>query len=160
MPPSLSSVRKAIESDVDIIYEIIQPYVLKEILLSRSKKQIYNDLNTTWVFEEDNEIMGSINLTFFNPELCEVRALAIKPEHHRKQIGKRLLQEAIQHIKKVYTHQIRLFALTYIPDFFLKFGFQKTSKENFPEKVYDICEFCHRKEACKEVAVELYLNHE
>lgn len=47
----------------------------------------------------------------------------------------------------------RVFALTQIPEFFLKHGFQILDKTHFPHKVWSECIRCPKFQNCDEVAV-------
>lgn len=113
----------------------------------------------TWVYRQNNQVIASVSLIFFKPDLCEVRALAVHPQYQKQKIGKKLIGEVLHFLKNEYpVKPIRVFALTYVPEFFQKFGFQITKKENFPDKIYEVCQFCLKKEDCREIALELIIS--
>jgi len=52
----------------------------------------------------------------------------------------------------------RVMALTYVPEFFQKFGFKTVNKDIFPEKIWGICVNCYKFHNCDEIAVLLKLS--
>jgi amino-acid N-acetyltransferase len=50
-----------------------------------------------------------------------------------------------------------VFALTVVPAFFEKLGFQKAPRERFPVKVYEDCLGCPKYSRCDEIAVSYEL---
>ena len=152
------TVRPAKIGEVDSIYDIIHPYVQDKILLPREKKTILEDIKYTWVAESsqgDNKVIGTITLVFFSKSLCEVRALAIQKKYHGQQIGSSLIKKVLSYINTIKINRIRIFALTYNPTFFLKHGFKVVPKHTFPEKIYEICQYCDKQNTCEETAVAL-----
>ncbi len=51
----------------------------------------------------------------------------------------------------------RLMALTYVPVFFHKLGFQTVAMDTLPEKVWGVCVKCYKYNNCDETAVLLEL---
>ena len=147
-------VYKANKDDINDIHNIILPYIQKEILLNRTLNQILEDIDTTWVCKHNNIIIGTVSLVQFENNLWEVRALAVKNEYHGKKVGSLLITKIIEHLKKLQINDAILFALTYTPDFFLYNGFNLSKKENFPQKIYEVCQFCPKQNNCHEIAVE------
>ena len=151
------SISRADSSHVVGIYNLIQPYVEKEIILQRSYKQILENIDHTWVYKDNNNVIATISLVQFDTTLWEVRALAVDINHHGKKIGSLLIKKVISYLTELQVENITLFALTYTPDFFIKNGFIISKKENFPKKIYEVCQFCPKVHNCHEVAVELKL---
>ena len=151
-------IRKARIEDAYKIYDLIQPYVKREILLPRSIETICSEIELTWVLEKDKKIQGTLSLTPFEQDLYELRAMVTSQEAQSQGLGTSLLLEAEKFIKNNLHLPIRLFALTYDPSFFLKNGFQQVSKDIFPQKIYDVCHFCTRKHECREIAVKKILS--
>ncbi|MDH5720785.1 MAG: GNAT family N-acetyltransferase [Spirochaetia bacterium] len=153
------SVRKAEIQDVENIHNLIGPYIETNILLNRTIDKIEKDIPLTWVaVNKQNEIIGSAALLFFSKTLCEIRALAVKKENISKGAGRALVKEIIRHVSENYERPIKVFALTYAVDFFKKLSFKEVPKENFPDKIYEVCSICVKKEHCDEKAVEIVIN--
>ena len=148
--------RKATIHDVDAIFDLMTPFVANRILLPRKKYQIKQEIDLTWVFDKDSKVVGCINLTSFEDSLYEVRALAVHENYSGLGIGGNLLSAIESYMKNTLLgrNPIHLFALTYQTDFFLKYGFQITNKNKFPQKIYEVCQYCTQQEDCQEVAVD------
>jgi amino-acid N-acetyltransferase len=146
-------IRKAINRDVPQIQELLNRYGKQGLLLSRSLSELYTHLRDFWVKEEeDNYLLSGIcALEICWDGLGEIRSLAVRDSYQGKGIGselvKRCLDEAISiGLKKV-------FALTYIPDFFIKKGFTLVDKSVLPHKVWAHCLKCPKFPQCDEHAV-------
>ena len=154
-------VRKANIDDADKIHYLLQPYIKQKILLPRSVHTIRSEIELTWVYEREQEICATLSLLPFEECLYELRAMVVSPYLQGQGIGRDLLVETEKFVVEHLSLPMRLFALTYSPSFFLKNGFQEVPKETFPQKIYDVCEFCTRYHECKEIAVEkIIVSHE
>ncbi len=146
-------IRKAAIHDTNAIFDLMTPFVIDQRLLPRNKSTIRQEIDLTWVCEKNFKVVGCINLTLFGANLYEVRALAVNENCSGLGIGGDLLTTLESYMKRTFLAPMHLFALTYQADFFLKYGFQITSKDKFPQKVYEVCQYCTRKDDCQEVAV-------
>lgn len=155
MNPSLL-IRKAHPDDVLRISTLIDPYVREEIVLPRSEEVILRDIDQTFVAQSsDGSIVGTLTAIFFSETLCELRALVVLKGEQGKGAGKLLVDHVLKDLQQnMPLDTLTVFALTYVPDFFLKIGFQVTDKEHFPQKIFDVCHFCPREDNCNEIAVE------
>lgn len=147
--------RDARPGDEDAIAALLAPYVQKKIVLPRTRAEISASLAQTIVCEDAGRLLGTTSLVFFTDTLCEIRALVIAEEMQGKGIGRQLVLAAE---KKALRHSamrpLRFFALTYTPEFFERCGYERTTKDMFPEKIYEVCNFCLRKDDCHEIAVQ------
>jgi amino-acid N-acetyltransferase len=84
-------------------------------------------------------------------DLAEVRSLAVHKAHRSSGVGK-AITEAVEKdagalgIKK-------MFALTYVPEFFLKLGYNIVSLDSLPQKIWAVCFNCIHYPNCQEIAV-------
>jgi amino-acid N-acetyltransferase len=148
-------IRDARPGDEDAIAALLEPYVLKKIVLRRSREEIRENLGQTIVYQEDGRLLGTTSLVFFTETLCEIRALVISDELQGKGIGRQLVHAAEEKALQHSAHRpLRFFALTYTPEFFERCGYERTTKDKFPEKIYEVCNFCLRKDDCHEIAVQ------
>jgi amino-acid N-acetyltransferase len=143
--------RKAHVDDVNTLFDIIQGYAEKGIMLPRSKEILRHQLDTFVVAEADGQMVGCGSLTQLGPELVEIRSLGITDGYKGLGIGKKLVtfltdEARSQHIPKIM-------ALTYEVAFFEKNGFTVVPKEIFPEKVWKDCVHCKKQHCCDEIAV-------
>ncbi len=150
--------RKAKVKDAQDIFKILQSYAIKGILLPRSLNSIYENIRDFFVYEEEGKIVGIGSLHVYWEDLAEIKSLAVLEEYQHKGIGRKIVERCIQDAKELGIKKI--FALTYVPEFFQKLGFKITDKSEFPQKVWNECIHCVKFNDCKEVPVSLILKEE
>ncbi len=145
------NIRKAELRDVLALSELMNRYVAERILLPRPLTNLYEDMWEFTVAEQDEKVVGCGALKFYNQELGEIRSLCVDAAVKSKGIGRMitdaLLDEASRYGLKT------VFALTTVPAFFEKLGFQTAARERFPVKVYEDCLGCPKYSCCDETAV-------
>ena len=149
------NIRKAELRDVPALFKLINRYVLEQVLLPRSLTNLYEDVWEFTVAEEDGELLGCGALRFYNQELVEIRSLCVDAPLKSKGVG-RMLTEALMEEAESYGVKT-VFALTVVPAFFERLGFQKAPRERFPVKVYEDCLGCPKYSCCDEIAVSYEL---
>jgi amino-acid N-acetyltransferase len=145
------TIRKAELRDVPQLFKLINRYALKQILLPRPLANLYEDVWEFTVAEEDGELLGCGALRFYNQELAEIRSLCVDEALKSKGVG-RMLTEALMDEAERYGVKT-VFALTVVPAFFEKLGFQQAPRERFPVKVFQDCVGCPKYSCCDEIAV-------
>lgn len=148
-------IRKAKVKDVIEIFKILQHFALKEVLLPRSLNSIYENIRDFFVCEVDGKIVGVGSLHVYWEDLAEIKSLAVKEEYQHLGIGRNIVQECLNEAKELGIK--RVFALTYVPEFFKKNGFEITDKSNFPQKVWTECIHCVKFNDCHEIPVSINL---
>ena len=145
--------RKANLNDIKYIYDLLQIYNKKGLLLARPLSKLYDHLRDFWVFEdtEKKKLLGCCALQFCWDNLAEIRSLAVDPAHIRQGVGKALTERAIQ--EAFYFNIKEIFVLTYVPDFFKKFGFSLINRNELPLKVWSDCVTCVNFPDCNENAM-------
>ncbi|SNZ11608.1 amino-acid N-acetyltransferase [Persephonella hydrogeniphila] len=146
-------IRKATVKDAKEIFNILQKFAIEGVLLPRSLNSIYENIRDFYVYEENGRIAGIGSLHIFWEDLAEIKSLAVLPEYQGKGIGKQLVEECIKEAKQLGIKKV--FALTYVPDFFQKIGFRVVDKSEFPQKVWTECIHCVKFNDCKEIPVML-----
>lgn len=146
------TVRPAVIDDVDAIWQLLQLYAQRKLLLERQKSEILKHLYAFVVAcTSRGEVIGCTCLRRYAEDLYEVRSLAVHETWVNQRVGSilvRRLMEDIAHIPHA-----RLFALTYRAPFFMNLGFKSVVKEYFPEKIWNDCINCSKREHCDEDAV-------
>ena len=84
-----------------------------------------------------------------------MKSLAVDEKFQGKEIGKALVEQAVEQAKVIGVQKI--FALTLVPKFFEKQGFTIVDKKTLPMKVWSDCAKCTKQENCDETAVEKVL---
>jgi amino-acid N-acetyltransferase len=148
-------IRKAKVKDATEIFKILQHFALKEVLLPRSLNSIYENIRDFFVCEVDGKIVGVGSLHVYWEDLAEIKSLAVKEEYQHLGIGRSIVQECLNEAKELGIK--RVFALTYVPEFFKKIGFEITDKSNFPQKVWTECIHCVKFNDCHEIPVSINL---
>ena len=144
-------VRAAEAADVDGIAALVAINVKAGHLLPRSADEIPDSLHNWVVALHDDTVIGIGSLLLMNPQLVEVRSLAVATAYRSYGIGALIVNELVSQAKQ--RHIPTVFALTRAVNFFLRLGFTITDKNNFPEKVWRDCVKCPLVTCCDETAV-------
>jgi amino-acid N-acetyltransferase len=149
------NVRKAELQDVPALFKLISHYALKQVLLPRPLTSLYEDVWEFTVAEEDGKLLGCGALRFYSQELAEIRSLCVDERLKSKGVGRKLTEALLDEAERYGLKTV--FALTVVPAFFDKLGFQKAPRERFPVKVYEDCLGCPKYSCCDEIAVSYEL---
>ncbi|WP_040948330.1 N-acetyltransferase [Gorillibacterium massiliense] len=143
--------RKAVNTDLDKLAEIIHGYAEKGIMLPRSKEVLKYLLDTFVVAEADGELVGCGSLCQLGKDLVEIRSLGITDGFKGQGIGRMLVERLMEMSREMGISKVM--ALTYEVEFFKRVGFTVVNKEIFPEKVWTDCINCKKQHCCDEIAV-------
>jgi amino-acid N-acetyltransferase len=124
-------------------------------LLPRSRQEITDNIDLFRVAEANGGVIGCGALEIFTPDLAEIRSLVVDQSRKGTGIGRRLVECLVDDARD-RGHK-RLMALTYVPGFFHRLGFETVSRDSLPEKVWGICVRCYKFNHCDEIAVLKFL---
>ena len=144
-------VRPAAIGDVPTIHHLLELYAAKGNLLPRTMNELYRHLRDFFVIEIDNNVVACGALEIFTEDLGEVRSLVVDEAHEGRGLGRLLVNRITDEARAIGLR--RLMALTYVPAFFHKLGFQTVEKDTLPEKVWGVCVTCYKFNQCDETAV-------
>lgn len=149
-------IRNARMEDVKKIYELLNYFAVKDLLLGRSLSSLYDQLRDFLVYidEESGDngrLCGVCALHICWENLAEIRSLAVPDECQRRNIGTKLVQACLKEAESFGIN--RVFTLTYQPNFFVKLGFQHIDKSELPHKVWSDCVQCTKFPDCNEEAM-------
>ena len=145
-------IRKARMGDVKAIQKLIAEYARKGDMLPRSLSEIYENLRDYFVYTgEGGEVIGSAAIHIMWEDLAEVRSLAVRDGHMGKGVGTKLVEACVS--EAIVLGILRIFALTYKPEFFEKLGFVLVDKAELPQKIWTDCLKCSKFPDCDEVAL-------
>ena len=147
----LVNIRKAVLADIEGIYNLVDYYAERGLILPRSRHSIFETLRDFTIAEQDGQIVGTCALTLAWDGLAEVRALTVAPQHLRSGVGLKIMASVIDEAKQLGIS--KLFVLTYHPEFFATAGFSEISKEELPHKVWRDCINCSKFPNCDETAM-------
>jgi amino-acid N-acetyltransferase len=148
-------IRKAKISDVKEIQKLIETWAKKGQMLSRPLSELYDNLRDYYVFQEEGreQIQGTCAMHICWEDLAEIRSLVVQEEFQNKGIGTKLVEACLSEAISLGIY--RIFALTYRPNFFLRFGFRVVDKSTLPHKIWSDCVRCVKFPECDEIAVLL-----
>lgn len=152
-----ANIRKAVSSDIKVIYKLLKPFAGEGVILERTEDDIAGELDKFFVAENKSGIIGVVSYYDYGRSLKEVRSLAVKKDFFRKKIGSLLLKTLIESLLDLYP-EAKIFTLSYSPKFFKKNGFIAVDKETFPEKIWKDCRYCKDYDKCGETALVLAKN--
>ena len=144
-------VRKAILSDVRPLLGLINGYASMGIMLPRTEAELSETIRDFTVAEAGGRLVGCAALHFYGPGTGEVRSLAVDPEWKNHGVGRRLMVAIEAEARANGLHS--MFAFTYVPGFFGKFGFVEVGRETLPSKVWKDCLRCPKFQCCDEIAM-------
>lgn len=150
----MTQVRKARIIDAKKIQALINCFASRDLMMPRSLNEIYENIRDFWVVTSQNnkDVLGcaALHIVGWN-DLAEIKSLAVAKGRQRKGLGS-LLIEAV--LKEAYDLDVKkVFALSYKPDFFKKFGFRVVAKSKLPHKVWAECCNCPKFPDCGEIAL-------
>jgi len=144
-------IRKATVEDVKKIQSLINYYAKRDRMLPRSLNEIYENIRDFFVEVEGRNIYGCCALHIDWEDLAEIKSLAVVKSRGGKGIGSKLLASCLKEAKKLKVKKV--FALTYVPEFFERFAFKVIDKEKLPHKIWSECIRCVYFPKCKEIAL-------
>ena len=149
-------VRKARVGDADRIRELINYWAKRDEMLLRPLSEIYDFLRDFAVWEEHGRVLGTAALHVDWRDLAELRSLAVDPGEQGRGIGSALVRTCLAEARELGI--ARVFALTYRPGYFARFGFVECSKDELPRKVWNDCIRCPKFPECDETALIVELD--
>jgi amino-acid N-acetyltransferase len=146
-------IRKATIKDMKAIHRLLQEYGRKGELLPRPLSVLYDHVRdfSVYVDDRDDSVIGCCALQFCWDDLAEIRSLAVHPDHLGKKIGSKLTEEILLEAESFAVKKV--FALTYRPGFFKRFGFVQIDRSELPLKIWADCIMCVKFPDCDEIAM-------
>ncbi len=150
-----TKLRRARVADVEAMQKLINSFADRDQMLPRSLNELYENLRDFYVCDGDGSIAGCCALHVTWGDLAELKGLAVREEHRGKGLGSQLIRACLDDARELGL--ARVFVLTYIPDYFARFGFQRVDKANLPQKVWSECIRCPKFPDCGELSMILEL---
>ncbi len=152
-------IRKARLPDVTAIVQVTREFGRQGIMIPLSIGDTLERLRAFLVAEiPDGRIVGCVAVDATWDKLVEIRSLAVMSEWQHQQVGWKLMEAALAEATEFGAEEV--FALTYVPGFFARFGFHEIDRNTLPHKVWLVCVKCPKFPDCGEVAVKRSLPYE
>ena len=151
-------IKKAAAGDIAAIHRILNYYAEQDLLLPRSLSELYDHLRDYFVLENKEQahsIHGVCGLRVYWEDLAEIKSLAVSEDQQDKGFGSKLVRACLQEARSLGIRKV--FALTYVPDFFIRLGFEEVARSIFPQKIWADCLKCPKLPDCDEVALAIDL---
>ena len=152
------NIRKSVIKDIRTIHEILNYYADQGLLLPRSLSELYDHLRDFFVLEDSDQnhmVCGVAGLRICWEDLAEIKSLAISEENRGKGFGIQLVEACLKDAR--FFGLRKVFTLTYIPEFFERFGFKEIEKSALPHKIWADCLKCPKFPDCDEIAMMIEL---
>lgn len=150
-----SCLRRAVVSDVAKIQKLINSHADRNDMLHRSLNELYETIRDFYIFEESGEVLACAAIHVTWDDLAELKCVAVASEAQGRGLGKLIVEQCLEDARQLGLR--RVFALTYKPDFFQKYGFHTIDRSMLPHKVWGECIKCHKFPDCHEIAMMCYL---
>jgi len=154
--PHRIRIRAAETGDVEATWRILSFYAAKGVILPRSRDDIFEHLQEFIVAIYDDHIAGAAAMHIYGSNLAEVRSLVVDQDYHGLGVGRLLVEGCEKWAAGLGVACI--FALTYVPGFFVRMGYECVDKESLPQKIWTVCVHCEKFSHCDEVAVQKRLS--
>ncbi|MDR1613117.1 MAG: GNAT family N-acetyltransferase, partial [Planctomycetota bacterium] len=136
--PTHAAIRPARLSDVAAIVDAARDFGREGIMIPLSVGDVTERLREFLVAETPGRgVIGCIAVHVTWGLLVEVRSLAVRRTDQGKAVGRMLMEAAMDDARRLGASEV--FTLTYIPDFFRRFGFEEVDRGELPHKVWLDC---------------------
>jgi len=139
--------------DVEPIFALVTLFARREMMLGRSRADLYEGLRDFVVADSSGRVIGCGALTIEWDNLAEIKSLAVAPRRQRRGVGRRLVKACLAEARRLGIGQV--FALTSSPGFFESIGFKRVARETLPHKVWSDCVNCPKFPDCDETPVAI-----
>jgi amino-acid N-acetyltransferase len=153
-------IRKAVIQDIKAIHRLLGIYAGQNLLLPRSLSELYEHMRDLVVLVREDgagpsPLIGVCALGICWEDLAEIRSLAVAPDQKGQGYGTLLVEACLEDARSLGVKTC--FALTYVPEFFLRLGFHEVEKSVLPHKVWSDCLKCPNFPDCDEKAMMVAL---
>ena len=89
--PEKITIRPGRSEDAPVVHALIQPFVVKALLLDRPIEEIERLTEHSVAAELDGELIGFSAVEIYSRKLAEIQCLAVKDGFHHAGVGKKLV---------------------------------------------------------------------
>jgi len=141
---------KATLRDIPAMQALVAHEVQEGVILNRSEDEVSTNIRSYVLAKLGDQLVGYAALHIHSMRLAEIRSLIVDQAYRGERIGKRLVLFALEEARTLGVSEDVL-VLTYLPEFFMKLGFEEIPKETIPEhKIWTDCIKCIHFPVCNE----------
>ena len=147
-------IRRAAAKDIKVIHKLLSVYGSQGLLLARPLSELYDHLRDFFVLERtgnDGRVIGACALGICWEDMAEIRSLAVTEGYQGQKFGSQLVLACLEEARSLGIK--RVFALTYVEEFFARMGFRVVEKSTLPHKIWSDCLRCSKYPDCDETAM-------
>lgn len=149
-------IRRAGLADVTAIVKVTRDFGNEGIMIPLSIGDALERIRNFQVAAlPDGTVVGCVAIDPTWDRLVELRSLAVGREWQKYGIGRKLVESALEDARAMGAYEV--FTLTYVPDFFRRFGFEIVDRSTLPHKVWLVCVKCPKFPDCGEAPMKLRL---
>lgn len=137
------------------MFALINERDKSDFFLIRSYAYLYDHIRDFQVIERDGEIIGCTGVHIYWSDLGEIYATATADVPDREEIRGLLVQAALDEARRLGLE--RVYTLSTRPEFFETFGFERRTREDLPQVLWQVCVECPLFYDCIETALVLDL---
>ncbi|MDC4232209.1 amino-acid N-acetyltransferase [Actinomyces sp. B33] len=129
-------IRYARPTDVRGIADLVRPYAMRRILVTKELIAYFEDVQefVVAVDDETGSLIGCGALHVMWDDIAEIRTLAVSPEFLHRGVGSAILEALIE--RAILLGLRRVFCLTFEVDFFTRHGFAEITGTPVGEDVF------------------------
>ena len=143
---------KATLHDIPAMQQLVSEEVSTGVILERSDDELATNIRSYVLAKSEGYLVGYTALHIHSPRLAEIRSLIVDPTFRGQSVGKKMVAFALEEARELGVEEV--LALTYVPDFFRKLGFEEIAKESLPEhKIWTDCIKCIHFPVCNEISL-------
>ncbi len=148
--------QKATLNNAQAIHELVNSFAQRNRMLPRSLNEIYELIRDFYICLDKNKVVAVCSLHIVWEDLAEIRSAAVSKKYQKLGIGKKLIHYCLNEARSLGV--VKVFALTYHPEYFKQLGFEDIDKNDLPHKIWGDCLKCPKFPGCEEVAVIIRLD--
>ena len=113
--------RPGCPEDASVVYDLMQPFVAKSLLLDRSVEEIQRLAAASVAAEYRGELIGFAAVEIYSKKLSEIQCLMVKEGFHQLGVGKKLVARCVEIARE--NGIIELMAISSSEEFLKSCGF-------------------------------------
>lgn len=99
-------IRKATDNDIKAVHSLLLEGARRGQVLIRSIEELYGVIDSFFVYERGDKVMGCCSLEIYSQKIAEIRSLVVSSKWNNKGIGSLLIETCLQEAKEKGIRQV------------------------------------------------------